>query len=265
MPAAQDIVWVYDIERGTMSRLTFSAGGSFNPVWTPDGQRLAYASDASAERGPLPNLFWKRADGVGQAERLTTSENVQLASSWSPDGQVLLFNEQDPKNSWDIRALRVGENTEPETFLSTPFIEENAVFSPDGRWLAYESNESGEFQVYVRPFSGPGGKWQISTEGGLDARWSADGRELFYRSGDKVMAVSVSAQGESFRAGKPRQLFSGTLANPPGPSQAWDVALGGQGFVMLQPDTQEAVAHTHLNFIFNWFDELRQRVPTGGN
>jgi serine/threonine-protein kinase len=208
MPAAQDIVWVYDIERGTMSRLTFSAGGSYNPVWTPDGQRLAYASDTSSERGTRPNLFWKRADGVGEAERLTTSKNVQLASSWSPDGQVLLFNEQDPTNSWDIRALRVGENTEPETFLSTPFIEENAVFSPDGQWLAYESNESGEFQVYVRPFSGAGGKWQISTEGGLDARWSADGRELFYRSGDKVMVVSVSAQGESVRAGKPRQLFS---------------------------------------------------------
>ncbi|MEE8200712.1 MAG: protein kinase, partial [Candidatus Acidoferrales bacterium] len=265
MAGAQDIVWVYDIERGTMSRLTFGEVGSYNPVWTPDGRRLAYSS---AEQGDRPNLFWKRADGVGQAERLTTSESVQLTSSWSPDGQVLLFNELDTTNSWDIRFLRVGENTEPETFLSTPFIERNAAFSPDGRWLAYESNESGEFQVYVRPFAGPGGtpaaagKWQVSTQGGLDARWSADGRELLYRSGDKVMAVLVSAQGESFRAGKPRQLFSGPFVNPEGPSQAWDVALGGQRFVMLQPDTKEAIAHTHLNFIFNWFDELRRLVPS---
>jgi len=265
MPGAQDIVWVYDIERGTMSRLTFSAGGSFNPVWTPDGKRVAYAS---AVESAQPNLFWKRADGVGQAERLTTSENVQLASSWSPDGQVLLFNERDPENTWDIRFLRVGEPTKEETFLSTPFSEQSAVFSPDGRWVAYESNESGKFQVYVRPFAAPGGdaeargKWQISTQGGLAARWSADGRELFYRSGERVMAVSVSAEGESFRAGKTRQLFSGTFVNPRSPSQAWDAAPRGQRFVMLQPDTREAVARTNVNIVFGWAEEVRRLTAT---
>ena len=260
MPGAEDIIWLYDIERGTMTRLTFGSGGSFQPVWTPDGKRVVFAS---TRESAVPGLYWKRADGAGEAERLVPNDRVQLPSSWSPDGKVLAYTEAGGTTLEDIMILRLGEQNQREVFLQTPFVEDGAQFSPDGRWVAYHSNESGTLEVYVRPFPGPGGKWQISTEGGFDPRWSSSGSELFYRSGGKVMAVSVSARGESFRAGTLRQLFEGNFVDPSAGSQAWDVTPDGKRFVMLQSESGVAAAQTHLNFIFNWFEEVRRLVPAG--
>ena len=158
-------LWVYELERETLSRLTFDEEADFVPVWTPDGQRVAFSSNRD---GGTWNLYWKRADGTGDAERLTESGDLQLPWSWSPGGKVLAFFERSAETRWDLWTLPMEEDEQgalkpgkPTVFLRTPFIEGRPAFSPDGRWIAYNSNESGRFEVYVRPFPGPGGKWQI--------------------------------------------------------------------------------------------------------
>ncbi len=255
-------VWVYEIERGAMTRLTFEPGYDGFPVWSPDGERLAFGSSRD---GSEANLFWKRADGTGEAERLTESQNTQLLTSWSPDGKVLAFSELDPETSWDIWVLPLDGDREPQLFHRTPFLEAYPEFSPDGRWLAYFSDESGRFEVYVKPFPGPGGKWQISTDGGLYPLWGPDGGELFYRSleGDRMLVVPYTVDGESFRAGRPRELFQGQFASRRVPDA--DIAPDGKRFVMLQSEgAAEAEAEpTKLIFVLNWFEEINRLVPAG--
>jgi Tol biopolymer transport system component len=148
----------------------------------------------------------------------------------------------------------------PRPFLKTPFNERAARLSPDGRWLAYVSNESGRDEIYVQPFPGPGGKWQISASGGNEPVWSRDGRELFYRSGEKMMAVSV-VFGETFSAENPRLLFEGHFVPSRRGDAAYDVSPDGQRFLMVKR-VQESIP-TQLNIILNWFEELKRRVPAG--
>jgi Tol biopolymer transport system component len=190
-------VWLYDLSWRTLTRFTF-VGNYSQPVWTPDGKRIAFQSN---KEGPL-NVFWQMADGSGGLERLTTGEYLQAPHSWSTDGQVLAFVEIDPTTGIDIWVLRLGDR-KAQPFLRTPFNEGKPRFSPDGCWLAYISDESGRYEIYVQPYPGPGGKWQISTEGGAEPMWNPNGRELFYCSGDKMMAVDIATQ-PSFSAGKPR-------------------------------------------------------------
>ena len=157
----------------------------------------------------------------------------------------------------------------PQPFLQTPFNERNARLSPDGRWLAYVSDESGRYEVYVRPFPGPGGKWQISTEGAAEVTWSPKGNELFYRTGEqreKMMVVDIQTQ-PAFSAGKPRQLFEGPYASD-ATAGSWaadySIAPDGQRFLMLKAkEQQQQTALTQINVVQNWFEELKRRVPTG--
>jgi dipeptidyl aminopeptidase/acylaminoacyl peptidase len=148
-----------------------------------------------------------------------------------------------------------------QPFLRTQFDEAVPRFSPDGRWLAYISDESGRFEIYVQPYPGPGRKWQISTEGGTEPVWNPNGRELFYRSGDKMMAVDIATQ-PGFAAGTPRKLFEGRYELPPFPTTNYDVSPDGQRFLLLKPIEQEA-ASTQINVVLNWFEELKRRVPPG--
>ena len=224
-----------------------------DPLWTPDGQRIVFRSNRSGAF----NLYWKPADGSGEAEQLTSSEHSQSPYSWTPDGKVLAFWERSPQTSSDIWVLRLdGEHT-PEMFLRTPFAEYEPSFSPDGRWIAYTSNESGRPEIYVRPFPGSGGKWQISTGGGIAARWAANGRELFYLNGEQMMVLAVTT-GDSFQAGTPRSLF--THVNPVGVPPNYAVAHDAQRFVMLQPTELEM--EPQINVVLNWFEELKRLVPT---
>ncbi len=265
--------WLYDLSRETLTRFTFE--GNYNPVsvWTPDGKRIAFESN---REGP-PNVFWQLADGSGGLERLTTSDYVHAPMSWSPDGQLLAYIEVNPTTGYDIWMLRVGDPStgsghapsaasgqvrKAQPFLRTRFNETEPCFSPDGRWLAYISDESGRYEVYVQPYPGPGGKWQISTEGGIDPVWNPNGRELFYRSGDKMMAVDIATQ-PSFAAGKPRMLFEGRYEPPPVPVANYDVSRDGQRFLMLKPSESAQAAPTQINVVLNWFEELKRRVPTG--
>jgi hypothetical protein len=258
-------VWQYDLSRETLTRFTFEGNYNANPVWTPDGKRIAFRSN---KEGPL-NLFWQLADGSGGQERLTTSEYTQGPSSWSRDGQLLAFIEVNPTTGYDIWVLRLGDPSagsgqvrKAQPFLRTPFLESAPQFSPDGRWLAYISDESGHREIYVQPYPGPGGKWQISTEGGTEPVWNPNGRELFYRSGDKMMAVDIATQ-PSFAAGKPRMLFEGPYAPTPATFPNYDVSPDGQRFLMLKPSEQGQAVPTQINVVLNWFEELKQKAPAG--
>jgi eukaryotic-like serine/threonine-protein kinase len=250
-------IWLYDPSREALTRFTFEGNVNLNATWTPDGKRIAFQS---GKEGP-PNIYWQRADGSGGLERLTTSEYPHVPMSWSPDGQLLAFIEVNPSTQRDIWILRMSDR-KAQPFLKTRFDESVPRFSPDGRWLAYVSNESGHYEIYVQPYPGPGGKWQISTEGGTEPVWNHSGRELFFRSGDKMMVVDIATQ-PSFAAGKPRMLFQGPYERSPATSPNYDVSPDGQRFLMLKPaDTGES-APTQINVVLNWFEELKRRVPPG--
>jgi eukaryotic-like serine/threonine-protein kinase len=251
-------IWQYDLARETLTRLTFEGNNNVAPSWTPDGKRIAFISNSAGAQ----NIFWLLADGSGGLERLATSQYTQVPMSWSADGQMLAFLEVNPSTGYDIWVLRMAER-KAEPFLRTSFNESVPRFSRDGHWLAYISNESGRYEVYVQPFPGPGGKWQISTEGGTEPVWNPNGRELFYRSGGKIMAVDVTTQ-PGFAAGTPRKLFEGPYLASPLTNPNYDVSPDGQRFLMLKPAESAEAAPTQINVVLNWFEELKRRVPTGG-
>ena len=261
-------IWEYEWERDTLTRLTFGGEGNGRPVWTPDGQRIVYSSQ---EKGGVPNLWSIRADGAGYAQRLTESKNIQFTGSWRPDGNVLAFWQLNPGTNYDIMTLpiegdeKVGwKPGEPKPFVNSAFDEVLPAFSPDGRWLAYQSNESGSYEVYIRPFPGPGGKWQISTGGGFYPEWSRNGEELFYRTEDsKIMAVTYTASGDSFHADKPQLWSPGQFTDRGAGNYNFDLHPDGKRFAVLKaPGTEPAAVVNKVSFVFNFFDELRRKVPT---
>jgi len=254
-------VWVYDLARGTSTRLTYE-GRNAAPNWTPDGKRVFYSSTRTGAN----SIFWKLADGSGPEELLITSV-FPRGGSITPDGRTLLFlDSTDPKTGTDLWALPLEGERKPHIFLQTPFSEVAPRHSPDGRWVAYVSNESGRNEIYVRPFPGPGGKWQISTEGGQGIAWSLKGNELFYRTGPqnaKMMVVDVQTQ-PTFSAGKPRLLFEAPQAAVlpfGGTGPDYSVSADGQRFLMVRPREQAQASLTQINVVMNWFEELKRRVP----
>jgi len=242
--------WLLDTKRGTLTRLTFE--GSYNGAlaWTPDGKRIAFGSDRT---GQQRNLFWQLADGSGGTERLVTSDRSQVAGSWSPDGQTLAFEQINPGTGYDLFVYRLGDR-KVETFLQTRFNEIAPRFSPDGRWLAYASDESGRNEVYVQPYPGPGGKWQVSTEGGTEPVWARNG-ELFYRNGDKMMAVATNTKG-NFSADTPKLLFEGHYATY-NTMPAYDVTPDGQRFLLAKTAEQ---GPREISVVLNWTEELKQKA-----
>jgi serine/threonine-protein kinase len=244
-------IWLYDISRDALNRLTFEGPSNVDPVWTPDGKRIVF-------KGKGNRLFWQSADGAGSAEDLTTGKLSQnnIPSSWSPDGQELAFLEGGAvRNIW---ILPLKDRT-PHVFIASQAFESAPSFSPDGRWIVYTSTESGRSEVYVRPYPGQGGKWQISTEGGTEPVWNPKGRELFYRDGQKMMAVDYTAQ-PTFSAGKPRMLFQGSYTPTPRSASDYDVSSDGQRFLMLKAAEQ---APGEISVVLNWTAELKQKVPAG--
>jgi serine/threonine protein kinase len=254
---SQPKVWLYDLTRETLTRLTFEGDRNDLPIWTPDGKRTTVRSTQDNSQG---NIFWQMADGSGGRERLTTSPTQQSPSSWSPDGQLLAFTDINPSTGRDILVLHLSDK-KAQPFLTTPFVEGAPEFSPDGRWMAYVSDESGRFEVYVQPYPGPGGKWQISTDGGAEPVWNRNGRELFFRSGAKMMAVDITTQ-PAFSAGTPRMLFDKQYVSTSAPQtfRYFDVSPDGQRFLMVKQGEQ---APTQISVVLNWPEDLKRRAPAG--
>jgi serine/threonine-protein kinase len=253
-------IWIYDLTRQTFTRLTLDMALDGRPIWTPDGERVTFAS---GREGSYENFYWKLADGSGPAERLTTSETGYPPTSWSPDGKVLAFTKIDPATGIDLWMLPMEGDREPHPFLQEQFDQRHPMFSPDGRSVAYTSNESGRDEIYVRPYPGPGGMLQISNQGGAQPVWARDGRELFYRQGSNLMAVSIEAE-PTFSAGRPRLLFEGDydVGNIGGSdaSSNYDVTADGERFVMVKRVEPESSLR-QLNVVLNWFEELKRLAP----
>jgi serine/threonine protein kinase/Tol biopolymer transport system component len=252
-----DNIWIYDIPTGSFTQLTFEGNNSM-PVWTLDGTRMAFASNKA---GAL-NLFWKQADGSGADERLTTSGQPQAPHSWSPNSHSLVFVEQSPTTGRDIWMLSTDGDLKSRAILQSPSNETGPALSPDGRWLAYVSDESGRNEVYVIPLmSAPGAqaKRQVSTDGGTEPLWSRDGNEIFYRVGNKMM-VSRTKTTPNFQAGLPQLLFEGAYDKGRESRPAYDVTADGRRFLMVRTNDSES-APTGLEIVLEWFEELKRHVP----
>jgi Tol biopolymer transport system component len=255
-------IWVYDWQRDTMARLTFT-GTAVAPIWSPDSRYIAF-------RAVGAGMSVTRSDGAGQPQPLTQSKNIQYPWSFAPDGKRLAFHEQSsgafhlwtvPLQS-DDAGPRAGK---PEVFLQTQADDRVPSFSPDGRWLAYASNESGTFEVYVRAFPDKGGKWQISNSGGSYPMWSRNGRELFFETLDnRIMVAAYTVKGDSFVADKPRVWSEKPVGGTVNAVRNVDLAPDGKRIAALMPvDTPEGQkAQSHVIFLENFFDEVRRRTAT---
>ena len=246
-------IWVYDIPRDTLTRLTFD-DRSFFPRWTPDGTRVYFEKSTSG----TTTLFWKPADGSGQEEPIVPGEQLNRGAI-SPDGRVLVYLRNSPTTKRDLWSVPLEDERKPQPFLQTPFNETAARFSPDGRWLTYLSDQSGQPELYIRPFPGPGGEVQVSTDGASGITGWLDG-ELFYRAGtnaEKMMAVETRTK-PTLSVGRPQLLFEGYYDRTSG-----SVTPDGQRFLLLKPQEQQQDVVNQIHVVLNWFEELKQRVPTG--
>ena len=236
-------IWVYDLARRTRSAFA-TDHHSLTPLWTPDGRRIAYATGD-------PDLFWRAADAGSPAERLLARDGQQYPTSWSRDGKLLIFTDGLP-NAFDIWMLPIGG--QPRPLLATPASEWNAHLSPNDHWIAYQSNESGRLDVYVRPFPNVNdGKWTISTAGGQRPAWSPDGTELFYAAESAIMRVPVDTRGSRFVAGPPEQLFSGPFDLS---YTSYAISKDATHFVMVEVDPN--ARPTQLNVVLNWAEEVKR-------
>jgi serine/threonine protein kinase/Tol biopolymer transport system component len=261
-------VWLYDLTRESFSPFTFD-GSNRHAVWAPDGTRLAFMSNRDGGQ----QIFWKRADGSGDAEPLpgagsTMAPDVlNIPYSWSGDGRLLAFARLAPAAAAELCVLHLDDDSSARSggtapvFTRTRAADGAPQLSPDGRWMAYASEESGRREIYVQAYPGPGGRSQISSDGGNEPLWSRTGRELFYRSGDRMMSVEIGTQ-EGFLAGKPRQLFEGPyVRSSAGYVRAnYDVSHDGQRFLMLKSVEQKSAPLTQMHVVLNWSDEMSRRL-----
>jgi Tol biopolymer transport system component len=257
-----DDIWLNDFTRGVSTRFTFDqkageTGAGKGPVWSPDGSRIAFSS----RRGGVLDLFEKPSSGAGNEALLVHSDADKTPDDWSRDGRFLLYTENKSKTSYDLMVLPLeGNDRKPVPLLNTTFNEAQGSFSPDTRWFAYHSNESGRNEVYVQPFTPPGpgsapavGKWQISRDGGRRPKWRSDGKELIFLGPNGTpMAVDITTS-PSFQAGVPKPLFT-----MPAGAGAWDVTADGKRFLVAMPLQSQQNANTPITVVLNWEAALKK-------
>ena len=239
-------IWLIDLASSSRTRLTFDPGAESSPTWKPDGSFIVFHTSRD---GPL-NLYQKAASGAGSEEPILQSDNSKNPTDWSSDGRFILYQEQNPKTGSDLWVLPISGDQKPFPFLQTNSSEVQGKFSPNGKWIAYTSNESGIYHVYVRSFPS-GGQWQVSNNGGADPKWRHDSKELFYISPDrKLMAVEVKGDGATFESSVPKTLFEMRIRGLPGPRNYYDVSHDGQRFLVAA--TPEEAATTPMTVVLNW-------------
>jgi Tol biopolymer transport system component len=259
-------LWITDMaSSGTEMRLTFDTSTSVDPVWSPDGSKVAFTRFQGGNGG---NLYQRSSNGTGQDELLFESKEIKYPTDWSRDGKFLIFASQGGKTDYDLWALPMAGSAKPGDrkpilLLQTQYTELQGPLSPDSRWLAYASNESGTFQVYVPPFA-PGwdkpvtGKWQISTSGGLQPRWRGDGKELFYSAADrKLMAVDIKAGAQTFDRGTPQALFESRSSATGANTFSYAVTSDGKRFLMPVAAGTPGEAPP-LTVVVNWLASVKR-------
>ena len=252
-------IWIWHFDRETLTRFTFDPGSEQYPVWTPDGRHVAYSSDHDGPR----NVYWKSADGTGSVEQLTESERATFPYAFSPDGDRLVFR----RSGGSAADVGVFSRDGPsELLLATEHSEMNAEISPDGNFLAYESDESGRFEIYVRPFpSVDDGRWQVSAGGGTRPLWAPNGRELFYLAPQgELMARPVRTE-PNFTFGNAEMLLQGRIYVRGGdtPGRTYDISPDGKRFLMIKNADDDGTSDPKLILVENWNEELKRLVPTG--
>jgi eukaryotic-like serine/threonine-protein kinase len=245
-------IWIYDLARDTFIRLTFGAD-DHTVVWSPDGKLVAFESSRS---GPHHQLYVQPADGTGTATQITRGEGDHYVCDWSPDGHHLAYVEWSLESGADLWAIDLSRQGQPRPIARTPFVEKQAAFSPNGRWIAFVSDESGQNEVYVQPFPGPGPKRQISNDGGEEPAWSRSGRELFYRRGGRMMAVTVHESSGELTADRPKLLFEGLFDYTICFSRTYDVAADGRFLMVAEPEKDYAARQ--INLVLDWPARLSQ-------
>lgn len=251
MGVSQNVdIWIYDLSKTTLTRLT-TEGINVRPEWSPDGTRVLFRS----ERQNSIAIWWQPADGSGPAEPLLKPDVEPFEGILSPDGKRLIYRTAPGlKYTRDIFYVDLPDMTHPKPLVVSPYAEQMPRLSPDGRWLAYQSDESGQFEIYVRPFPNPGARIQVSTTGGTEPLWSRDGRTLFYRSARRIMAASVRTS-PTFSLGARTAVLEGDFL-PNASHQNYDVAPDGKHFLMIKRAGTEA----QTIVVHNWMTEVRARV-----
>jgi serine/threonine-protein kinase len=241
-------IWIYTLLRGTTTRVTFDGGS--RPAWTPDGKQIVFTHSTG--------LFIAPIDGSGEPMRLSESE-IYHSNAVSPDGQTLLLHAHN--ESEDALTLTLDGQSEPQSWLVTDFSEVGNAFSPNGEWIVYVSNESGRSEIYICPFSGPGGRTKVSTDGGTQPMWKASG-EIFYKQDERMMAVRIQTEPE-LTLGRPQELFEGQYVyGGAGPFASYDVTPDGQQFLMIKGGGVTGEDWQEIALMLNWFEELNRLVPT---
>ena len=248
-------VWVYDFARATSTRLTFNVANA-SPVWSTDGKTIFYTE--IGRTGNLTTVLRKPADGSREAEVMASLTNSAYIKVIEGDGASAILDYKIQTDRADIIGFTLGQEAQRD-LVTTPFNEYGAALSTDRRWLAYQSNESGRPEIYVRDLSGSGGRWQISIKGGEEPRWSPDGRELYYRNNDLFMSVAVETR-SAFQAGTPKTLFNGTYNLGSNSGVSYDVDPKGGRFLMIRP-AEDSTTPAQLRVVVNWFEDLRRLAP----
>jgi eukaryotic-like serine/threonine-protein kinase len=247
-------LWLVDLIRGSQSRFSFGGLSGRSSVWSPDGSHIFFAGG----RASGPGIYQKSSDGSGNEEPLVKKATAEPCDV-SPDGRFLLYQQNDPQTGVDLWLLPLFGDRQPKPFLQTKFDEASGRFSPDGRWVAYTSNESGPYEVFVQPFPGPGGKWQVSTGSGEQPAWGSDGKQLFYIAGDELIVVEVKT-GAQFEAGQPRELFdepTGLIAHGASGGVHYAVSADAKRFLVLK-QTEAAGLEVPLTVVVNWTAGLKK-------
>ena len=250
-------LWLYELSRPVASRFTFNLGDDSEPVWSPDDDRIVFRS---TREGPSFDLYQKTVGSTANEEVLLANEFNTVPTDWSPDGDFIALRVWRPdQNDTDIWVFSI-QDQKATPFLATTFNEGQGQFSPDGKWMVYGSDESGQPEIYVQPFPGAGAKWRVSTKGGQMPRWGPDGRELFYLATDhKLMRVDIKTAPE-VQIGEPQSLFLTRLKLLTLGTIQYDVSADGQRF--LVNTLVEEQDTTPITLILNWFEELKRLVPT---